>query len=83
MTKKKPAVPLKPMPVRFVRLHAKLVIGALVGLGIIALAPLTFLTTRLLVGWDIGIALYLVLIHWTMMRCDIDRIRARAAEHVA
>jgi len=80
MTKKKPAVPLKPMPVRFVRLHAKLVIGALVGLGIIALAPLTFLTTRLLVGWDIGIALYLVLIHWTMMRCDIDRIRARAAE---
>lgn len=77
---KKPAAPLKPMPVRFVRLHAKLIIGAVVGLAIIAMAPFAFLTTRLLVGWDVGIALYLVLVHWTMARCGIDRIRARAAE---
>ena len=77
---KKPVAPLKPMPVRFVRLHSKLVIGALVGLAIIALAPFALLTTRLLIGWDIGIALYLILVHWTMSRCDIDRIRARAAE---
>ncbi|MGN6573256.1 MAG: DUF1345 domain-containing protein [Pseudolabrys sp.] len=77
---KKPVVPLKPMPIRFVRLHAKLVIGALVGVAIIAFAPFAFLTTRLLVGWDIGIALYLLLVHWTMARCGIDRIRARAAE---
>lgn len=77
---KKPLVSLKPMPVRFVRLHAKLIVGALVGLAIIVLAPFAFLTTRLLVGWDIGIALYLVLVHWTMARCGIDRIRARAAE---
>jgi len=80
MARKKPVAPLKPMPVRFVRLHAKLVIGALVGIAIIALAPFALLTTRLLVGWDIGIALYLVLVHWTMARCDIDRIKARAAE---
>ena len=77
---KKPVAPLKPLPVRFVRLHAKLVIAVLVGLAVIALAPFTLLTTRLLIGWDIGIALYLVLIHITMARCDIDRIRARAAE---
>src|SRR5690348_12793574 len=81
MTKaKKPVVPLKPLPVRFVRLHAKLVIGALVGIIVIPTAPVTFLTTRLLVGWDVGVALYLVLIHMTMARCDIGRIRARAAE---
>jgi uncharacterized membrane protein len=72
--------PLKPLPVRFLRLHAKLVIGALVGLIIIALAPFTLLTTRLLVGWDIGVALYLLLVHWTMARCDVARIRRRAAE---
>ena len=77
---KKSVEPLKPMPIRFVRLHAKLDIGALVGLAVIALAPFALLTTRLLVGWDIGIALYLTLIHATMARCDIDRIRARAAE---
>jgi uncharacterized membrane protein len=77
---KKPHLPLKPLPVRFVRLHAKLVIGALVGLFIVALAPFTLLTTRPLLGWDIGVALYLLLIHSTMSRCDIARIRRRAAE---
>ena len=77
---KKTTVPLKPLPVRFVRLHAKLLIGALVGLIVIALAPFTLLTTRLLMGWDIGVALYLVLIQLTMTHCDIDRIRRRAAE---
>jgi uncharacterized membrane protein len=76
----KPELSLKPMPVRFVRLHAKLIIGALVGIAVILTAPFALLTTRLLVGWDIGIALYLVLVHTTMWRCDIDRIRRRAAE---
>ena len=77
---KKPHLPLKPLPVRFVRLHTKLVIGALVGLIVVALAPFTLLTTRLLGGWDIGVALYLLLIFWTMRRCDVARIRLRAAE---
>jgi uncharacterized membrane protein len=77
---KNSVLPLKPLPVRFVRLHAKLVIGILVGVIIVALAPFTLLTTRLLVGWDIGVALYLALVHTTMARCDIDRIRRRAAE---
>lgn len=77
---KKPVVPLKPLPVRFVRLHAKLVIGVLVGLIVIPTVPATLVTTRLLVGWDVGVALYLTLIHTTMARCDIDRIRRRAAE---
>jgi uncharacterized membrane protein len=37
------------------------------------------LTTRLLTGWDIGIALYLLLVLHMMKRSDIDRIRYRAA----
>ena len=77
---KKTQLPLKPLPVRIVRLHGNLIIGALIGLIVVALAPFTLLATRLLVGWDIGVALYLLLIHWTMARCDIARIRRRAAE---
>jgi uncharacterized membrane protein len=77
---KQPVAPLKPLPVRFVRLHAKLVIAAIVGLVVIPTVPVTLVTTRLLVGWDVGIALYLTMIHTTMSRCDIDRIRRRAAE---
>jgi uncharacterized membrane protein len=77
---KNPVGPLGSMPARFVRLHAKFVIGILVGVVVVATAPAARLTTRLLVGWDIGVALYLVLVHVTMARCDIERIRRRAAE---
>jgi len=79
-TAKKPVVPLKPMPVRFVRLHAKLVIGTLVGVGIVATAPVALATTRLLVGWDIGVALYLTLVYVAVARSNINHIRRRAAE---
>jgi len=34
--------------------------------------------TRILVGWDSGVALYLVLIFWIMERWTADRIRQRA-----
>ena len=78
---RKSKVPLRPLPIRMLRLHAKLAIGALVGLVFVFMAPFELLTTtRLLVGWDIGIGLYLALVHFTMWHCDIDRIRLRAAE---
>ena len=65
---------------RFVRLHTRLLIAVVVGV-IVAALPLSLRTpTRILIGWDIGIALYLGLIHFTMSRCDIDRIKRRAAE---
>jgi uncharacterized membrane protein len=35
--------------------------------------------TRLLVGWDISVGLYLVLVAHVMAVCDVHRIRARAA----
>lgn len=65
---------------RFVRLHFKLVIAAIVGI-VVAALPLTLGTpTRVLLGWNLGVVLYLGLVHFTMARCDIDLIKRRAAE---
>ena len=38
------------------------------------------LPTKLLAGWDAGVALYLVLMHSVIWRCDIDHLRKRASE---
>lgn len=76
-----PPKPLPPLPVRVVRLHAKLAIAAVVGIVVTALLPGDWrLPTRLLVGWDVGVALYLGMTHPTILRADIARIRRRAAE---
>src|SRR5438445_796395 len=60
------------------RLFLSLAIGVLVSA---ALAVLTDwrLATRLLVAWDISVALYLALATHLMSRSDVDRIRDRAA----
>ena len=76
-----PPNPLRPLPVRMARLHARLFIAVLVGLAVIAtLAPDWQLSTRLLAGWNVGLALYLVLIHNVIWRCDVARLRRRAKE---
>jgi uncharacterized membrane protein len=73
--------PLPPLPVRFARLHAKLMIAVIVGAIVVVFAPGDWrLATRLLTGWDAGVALYLSLMHPTMLRADIARIQKRAAE---
>ena len=38
------------------------------------------MATKLLLGWDIGVVLYLALIYQLMISCGIDEIRRRAAE---
>jgi uncharacterized membrane protein len=53
------------------------VFGAAVALALLAL-PLR-ITTRLLVGWDAGLVLYLALIFWTMAHASVANIRERAA----
>ena len=84
MANKKPPPllkPLAPLPIRVAKLHDKLIIAAIIGLAVILLAPFDWRTpTRLLIGWNVGIALYLLLVYITMARCDIARIRQRAAE---
>ena len=73
--------PLRPLPVRMARLHARLFIAVIVGLAVIALSPPDWrLPTRLLAGWNVGLVLYLVLIHRVIWRCDVARLRQRAKE---
>ena len=80
--KPSPLPPLRPMPIRIAKLHAKLAISVAFGIVVvIGLSQVHWrLLTKLLVGWDAGVALYLVLTHAVLMRCDVARIRRRASE---
>ena len=67
---------------RLIRLHGRLVIsivvGALIAAALFALKLHT--ATRLLIGWDAGVLLYLTLIYSVARRGDIARLKKRAAE---
>lgn len=68
--------------VRIVKARPRLFLSALVGSIAVLLLSIACegrATTRLLAGWDIGIALYLVLAFHLMARSDAHRIRRRAA----
>src|SRR5512147_2099722 len=83
MAKKTLPLPvLPPLPIRVARLHSKLFISAAFGIVVLlALIPTDWReVTKLLVGWDAGVALYLALTHPVIRRADIARIRKRAAE---
>lgn len=67
---------------RIVRTRPRLFLSALLGVAVIAvLAAATNwkIATKLLIGWDVGIAFYLVLMVVLMTRSDVHRIRRRAA----
>jgi uncharacterized membrane protein len=73
-----------PLPIRIARMHDKLVTAALFG---VAVAVLTWLAphalrvpTRLLLGWDVGVALYLYMTVATILPAKVESIRKRAAE---
>jgi uncharacterized membrane protein len=73
---------VRPMPIRLARLHLRLLISIAVGL-LVALGLSTTewsMATKLLLGWDIGVVLYLILVYDLMMTCGVDEIRRRAAE---
>lgn len=78
-----PLPPLASLPIRIARLHAKLVIAAVVGIAVTVLTAWVpgdwRLPTRILAGWDIGVALYLYLTYAMMLRADIAHIRMRAS----
>jgi uncharacterized membrane protein len=68
-----------PQPLRIVRARPRLFISALVGIVVIALFPSDWrIATRLLIGWDIGVALYLALALRMMGVADVRHIRLRA-----
>jgi uncharacterized membrane protein len=79
----------KPMPrhapsiVRIVRSRPRLFLSAL--LGLVVIGVLSAVTewkpaTRLLIGWDVGVALYLILAFELMAHCDVHHIRRRAIQ---
>ena len=55
-----------------------LAVGAVVVLFVLVLTDWRA-ATRLLVGWDVCVALYLVLVTHVMSTCGVEQIRARAA----
>jgi uncharacterized membrane protein len=66
--------------VRVIRARPRLFVAALASLIVIAALPGTWrLSTRLLTGWDIGVALYLLLALRLMGRAEIAHIRGHAA----
>ncbi len=71
-----------PYPLRLVRARPRLATAAAVATAVIAALPSDWrLPTRLLVGWDAGVALYLVLVYALMARSSIEHIRRNAARH--
>jgi uncharacterized membrane protein len=65
--------------VRIVRARPRLFISALIGLLVIVLCPSEWrIATRLLAGWDLGIALYLALALRMMALAQVRHIRRRA-----
>lgn len=68
--------------VRIVKSRPRLMLSAALGLAVIALlfAALDWrAATKLLIGWNIAVALYLALAIYLMWRSDVHRIRHRAA----
>jgi uncharacterized membrane protein len=67
-------------PKRFIRARWRLLVSGVFGLALIALLPDSFLhVTRMLIGWDAGIALYLVLIFMMVLESDSSSVCRHAA----
>lgn len=68
--------------IRIVRLRPRLFVSAALGIvviGLLFIATDWRIPTKLLIGWNLGIGLYLVLVYLLVVRSDVHRIRRRAA----
>jgi uncharacterized membrane protein len=78
-----PRLRRRPLLLRIVsarkRLFASVVIGIAVAI-VLGIATTLPQSTRALIGWDIGVALYLILAGHVMATADIDDIRQHAEE---
>lgn len=69
-----------PVPVRVIRARPRLFLSGVLGALVVVVLPGELkVSTRLLIGWDVGIALYLTLAYAMIARSDVARIRRRAA----
>jgi uncharacterized membrane protein len=65
---------------RIIRIRPRLFLSALVGIIVAVLLPTSLhVATRVLIGWDICVALYLILAFRIMATTDIDGMRRHAA----
>jgi len=69
------------LPLRMARLHGKIAFAVLFGVAVYLAAAATDLRveTRLLIGWNAGLVLYLWLTQQAIRRADVAHIRRRAA----
>jgi uncharacterized membrane protein len=69
------------MLIRVIRNHGKLIACGLLALVLFFFLPAAWrAATRALIGWDIAIAIYLVLAFIAMSNFDLKRVRSRAAD---
>ena len=81
LPKKNTLPSLRDLPIRIAKLHAKLIIAVITGIALTMLMPGDYrLVTRVLFGWDLGVALYLALTYPRVLHADVARIRQRASE---
>ena len=68
-----------PKPLRIMRVRWRLFLSAAIGLLAIVLLPGEWrLVTRMLVGWDIGVGLYILFCAWMFSHCGRDHIRRQS-----
>lgn len=69
-----------PRPVRIVYARPRLFVSLAIGLASLLFLPTSWkMATRLLVAWDVSIALYVVFAFATVMSCGTEQIRRQAA----
>ena len=67
-----------PALIRIVRSHPRLFMAAVLGLLVIALDPVrTHTSARLLLGWDVGVLVYLLAVYTMMARASLSGLRQR------
>jgi uncharacterized membrane protein len=71
-----------PKPLRIVRHHPRLAIAAALGVVVVLLLPGNLrLSTRLLIGWDIGAVFYLATAIALVQDFDLKRVQLRAEQY--
>jgi uncharacterized membrane protein len=71
-----------PRLIRIIRTRPRLFVSILLGLTVIAILYASVdwrVATKLLVGWDLGVGLYLILAYHLIARSDVHRLKRRAA----
>lgn len=70
-----------PKIIRIFQARPKLIFSVLLGIAIAAALPPEWrLATRVLIGWDIGVTLYLTFVYWTLARSQVGHIMQHAAK---